>query len=71
MVVSFISEQILSKGGSVGFITNQRLTHEVKYRDDCRGFHCGADCVCKHLFQEILVSIKCAIHAGITPLLPF
>lgn len=55
----------------MGFITNQRLTHEVKYRDDCRGFHCGADCVCRHLFQEILVSIKCAIHAGITPLLPF
>lgn len=71
MMVSFISAQILSKRESVGFITNQQLTHEVKYRDDCRGFHCGADCVCKHLFQKILVSIKCAIYGGIAPLLPF
>lgn len=61
MVVSLISAQIFSKGGSVGFITSEQLTHEVKYGDDCRGFHCAADCVCKHLFQEIPTSIKCAL----------
>lgn len=71
MVLSFILAQILSNGGSVGFITNEQLTHEVKYRDDCRGFHCAADCVCQHLFQEILASIKYALHADTAPLLPF
>lgn len=71
MVLAFISAQILSKGGSVGFITNEQLTHEVKYRDDCTGFHCVSDCGCKRLFQGILASIKCALHADIAPLLPF
>lgn len=48
------------KGGSVGFITSEQFTHEVKYVDNCWGLYCAADCVHKHLFQEILAFVKCA-----------
>lgn len=65
MAVSLISAQIfIGKGGSVGFITSDQLTHEAKYVDNYRGLYHAADCVHKHLLQEILVCVKCALSAA-------